>query len=276
MNIISVPDSDDEVVRWHQDYTLSSPERPIGSFQIPSDLTRRIDTKRFPEGGTRYGLKALTAECKRVVEAGEGARNTTLWSSGCSIGRLVGGGELDLHRALAELRQAALSSGLCEDEIERVLVRPAGAIQTGILEPRNRFGSLADQFLSRMLSPSSFNQNLFVLDSLDFWHDALNDEAPGFQSLNVQWQIEQLGVIYWANYLYFLNEIHLLALSRAKGARHVYQLLSDQYFAQASEWERMFVEIDFGLGSVVANTPPISLGISLRVHDAKRNVEQAK
>ncbi len=274
MNIIPPSSSDDEVVNWSDDYQLSQVERPIGWFEIPRDLTRRINTARFPEGGTEYGLAALSAERKRVLGVGEGARNTTLWSAGCNVGRLVGGGEIDLGFAISSLRGAALSAGLGDEEIEQVLLRPAGALETGIWEPRNRFGSLAEQFISKTLSPSSFHQNLFILDSLEFWHDALSAEAPGFQCLSLQWQIEQLGTLYFANYLYFLNEIHLLSISGAKGTKQIYELLNRQFLDQASEFEALFVEIDFGLGSVIANTPPIALGISVEVYDAKKNVEE--
>jgi hypothetical protein len=276
MNIIPTPSFDDEVVDWCHDFTLSSSERPIGWFEVPSDLTRRINPRQFPEGATQYGLKALEAESRRVLVAGEGARNTTLWSAGCKIGQLVGGGEIGLDLAVSSLRRAASSAGLQEEEIERVLVRRAGALETGIWTPRNRFGSLDEQFRSKMLAPNSFNQNLFVLGNFDFWHEALSAEAPGFQCLNLQWQIEQLGVFYWSNYLYFLNEIHLLALSGAKGTRHIYELLTRQFLAQASEWEMLFVEIDFGLSSIIANTPPVSAGISLEIHDAKQLFEDVK
>lgn len=273
MNIIPTPSFDDEVVDWCQDFTLSSSERPIGWFEVPSDLTRRINPRQFPEGATRYGLKALEAEIRRVLVTGEGARNMTLWSAGCKIGQLVGGGEIDLELAVSSLRRAASSAGLQEEEIERVLVRRSGALETGIWTPRNRFGSLDEQFRSKMLAPNSFNQNLFVLGNFDFWHEALSEEAPGFQCLNLQWQLEQLGVFYWSNYLYFLNEIHLLALSGAKGTRHIYELLISQFLPQASEWEVSFVEIDFGLGSIIANTPPVSAGMSVQIHDAKQLVE---
>lgn len=273
MNSIPSPSSDDEVVDWCQDFTLSSSERPIGWFELPRDLTRRINPSQFPEGATQYGLKALEAESKRVLVAGEGARNTTLWSAGCKVGQLVGGGEIDLEFAISSLRRAASSAGLEEEEIERVLVRRAGALETGIWAPRNRCGSIAEQFTSKMLAPNSFNQNLVVLATFSPWREALNAEAPGFQCLNLQWQVEQLGVVYWANYLYFLNEIHLLALSRAKGTRHIYELLTGQFLAQASEWERLFVEIDLGLMVIIANTPPVSAGTSLEVHDATQLVE---
>ena len=273
MNIIPSPSSDDEVVDWCQDFTLSSSERPIGWFEVPRDLTRRINRSQFPEGATQYGLKALEAESRRVLVAGEGARNTTLWSTGCKIGQLVGGGEIDLAFAISSLRRAALSAGLEEEEIQQVLLRRAGALETGISTPRNRFGSLAEQFRSKLLARSSFNENLFVLGTFTFWHEALNAEAPGFQCLALQWQIQQLGVIYWANYLYFLNEIHLLALSGAKGTSHIYELLKSQFLTQASEWEKLFVEIDFGLSSIIANTPPFLAGPSLEVHDSRLLVE---
>lgn len=273
MKIIPSPSFDDEVVNWCQDFTLSSSERPIGWFEVPRDLTRRINRSQFPEGATQYGLKALEAESKRVLFAGEGARNTTLWSTGCKIGQLVGGGEIDFELAISSLRRAALSAGLEEEEIQQVLLRRAGALETGIWTPRNRFGSIAEQFRSKVLAPSSFNQNLFVLGTFAFWYEALNAEAPGFKCLNLQWQIQQLGVIYWSNYLYFLNEIHLLALSGAKGTGHVHELLTRQFLTQASEWEMLFFEINFGLSSIIANTPPISAGLSVGVHDAKQLVE---
>lgn len=275
MNIIPSPSFNDEVVDWSHDFTLSSSERPIGWFEVPRDLTRRINTSKFPEGATRYGLKALEAESKRVLVVGEGARNTNLWSAGCKIGQLVGGGEIDLQLAISSLRRAALSARLQEEEVEQVLLRRAGALETGIWTPRNRFGSIVEQFRSKILIPNSFNQNLFALGTFAFWHEALSVEAPGFQCLDLQWQIQQLGVVYWANYLYFLNEIHLQSLSGAKGTGHIYELLTKQFLAQASEWEMLFVEIDYGLGSIIANSPPISAEMSVEVHDAKWLVEDA-
>ena len=266
---------DDEALNWSSDYQVSTSERPVRSFEIPRDLTRRMNTEKFPTGATRYGMKALKAEAETVAKTGEGARNVTLWSSGCSVGQLVGGGEIDLGFALSQLRGAARFAGLSEEEIDRVLVRPGGALETGIVEPRNRFGPLVQQYESKILSPASFNQDLQILESTDFWHRALSPEAPGFQCLRLQWQIEQLVTIYWANYLYFLNEVHLLALSRAKGTKRIYELLNRQFLAQASEWEERFVTIDFGLLSVIANAPPLWFGFSGEIHDARRVAEGA-
>lgn len=274
MGIIPPASPDDEAVDWLQDYTPSDSLRPNGWFEIPRDITRRINSEKFPEGGTRYGLTAVEAECRRVLLAGEGARNNTLWSSGCKIGQLVGGGEVELGHAIGSLRVSALSAGLSHEEVDRVLVRRAGAIESGIWQPRNRFGPLAEQLSKKVLRRSSFNQNLFVLGTFDSWHSNLDPDSPGFACLNLQWQIQQLGVLYWANYVYFVNELHLLSLSGARGTKQIYELLNTQFLAQASDWEKLWVKSELALSTVIANTPRDYEGLCPEVYDAAEHVEE--
>ena len=80
-----------------------------------------------------YGKAALIAEVANVRAAREGARNTTLNKAAFNVFRNVAGGSIDPDEAIAELRDAALSTGLPADEVDRTL---ASAMNGGRANPR--------------------------------------------------------------------------------------------------------------------------------------------
>lgn len=61
------------------------------------------------DGGSRYGLKALIAECNAISSAPYGQQETTLNSAALKIGGLVAGGELQESVAVADLVSAGLN-----------------------------------------------------------------------------------------------------------------------------------------------------------------------
>ena len=274
MNIIPTTSPDDEAMHWRCRYEVSCSERPFDWFGFPADLTRRINSESFPEGGTGWGLAAVAKEATKIRETKEGSRNSVLWSSGCRIGQLVGGGELFVGHAVSELTRAGLDSGLTEEETLQVLVRPSGAIETGIWRPRDRSGFLDKQFAARTLRPSTFKVSLFTLDDCEWWLDALDGSDPGLPATRVRWAIEELGVIYWSNYCYFLQKIHSLVIRGARGTKLVYDLLMSEYLSQAEEAEILLVDLKIGLRTVLANTPTPELGLTEPVFDVRSLVEE--
>jgi|GEM_PF-6587866 len=242
-------------VPWTENYRPGTILRNLGAFWLPGNLTREINSTRYPGGGTPYGLAALRSEEKGVFHSREGSRNTTLWRAGCAIGALIGGGELEAKAASAVLVGAAQATGLCQEEIHQVLFRPDGALATGIRTPRNSNGDLADQYLAVLLSPNAVDENLAYWGSVLPWLEQLNDDARGWEMLALQARFQGLGVLYWSTYLYFLHLIHDAMISEAKGTLPVFLELSAQFWKQADEWERVLLEGYAGVQMLLANRP---------------------
>lgn len=87
------------------------------------------------DGGSHYGLRALTEECEKIRNAAEGTRNNVLNTSAFKIWTLVGGGEIAEATAYAELESAAVACGLEQHEIRATL---ASAFRAGVASPRSR------------------------------------------------------------------------------------------------------------------------------------------
>ncbi len=88
-----------------------------------------------------YGQTALAGEVARVAnaKAADSNRNNTLNAAAYRLGRLVGGGELDLGVAERGLREAAQACGLMADDGERqVLATIRSGLDAGAMNPRQR------------------------------------------------------------------------------------------------------------------------------------------
>lgn len=89
---------------------------------------------------TAYGLGALDRECVAVAVASPGAQEGTLNNAALKIGALVGGGELSLRTATAELVRAGLSmqSGNSDDPwtLEAITTKVDRGLQAGMKKPR--------------------------------------------------------------------------------------------------------------------------------------------
>lgn len=99
-------------------YVVADPAEPA---EMPSWLIAacsRPEPEAPPEyeprpqrdvGGTRYGLKALDAECEAIRTAPFGQQENTLNSAALKIGRLVAGSEIEAGLALSDLLASARS-----------------------------------------------------------------------------------------------------------------------------------------------------------------------
>ncbi len=90
---------------------------------------------------SRYGAAALQAESAKVRSLPEGRRNDGLNRAAFRIGQLAGSGAVDERAARAELRTAALATGLPDSEVNATIESgiSAGQRHPRILEAR-RFG----------------------------------------------------------------------------------------------------------------------------------------
>lgn len=85
---------------------------------------------------TAWGAAALLSELEALRNTPEGGRNNALFSTGCRIGQLIAGEQVDGEAALTQLILVASEIGLDEAEIQDTLFRPEGAISRGLQEPR--------------------------------------------------------------------------------------------------------------------------------------------
>lgn len=86
------------------------------------------------DGGTPYGLRALSDECNRVMTATNGTRNDTLNKAAFALATLVAGGELSESFVRTELLNSAVASDLSEGEADRTI---ESAFVAGLQKPRN-------------------------------------------------------------------------------------------------------------------------------------------
>lgn len=112
-------------------------------------------TKKYNGAGASvYGQAALSAEYERVATAADGTRNNTLNTAAFTIGQLVAGGEIDHDYALAQLLEAAVNSGLSDDEAERTA---DSGMAAGMEKPRS----------SKLSDESSIDETLAIEDCPD-------------------------------------------------------------------------------------------------------------
>lgn len=84
-------------------------------------------------GGTPYGLAALKQKLEQVRDCGEGGRRANLNTCAFVLATLVAGGELDEDKACAGLLEAAMDSGLSE---QQALAAMKSGWQAGLQQPR--------------------------------------------------------------------------------------------------------------------------------------------
>jgi Bifunctional DNA primase/polymerase, N-terminal/AAA domain len=103
---------------WLTTFDQASPA-PMPEWLIEALRERKSDKgKPSPErrSGTRYGTKALQAECSILAGLKEGERNASLNLSACKMGNLIAGGQLDRAEASEGLVQGCADNGLLFDE----------------------------------------------------------------------------------------------------------------------------------------------------------------
>jgi hypothetical protein len=254
MNILDDLNPNQEPVDWQKHYSPAYPERYTSYWGLPIPLQRNINLETYPEGGTPYGLAALSSEFSRVAHTPEGARNTNLFSAGCRIGGLVGGGVLCIKTVSLELIKAGLYSGLDTEEIKNILFRTGGALSLGISDPRNEHGYIEAQYLGATF-PKGLIKQKFHVKELDSWFERLDYGQPGLGVLALISQFESLGILYHENYLYFLAHIHLLVARKATGTGIAYQRLKKQFENQATEDEKFASSENAILRLVIGNFP---------------------
>lgn len=84
-----------------------------------------------------YARAALEAECAKVAETAEGGRNQALNVAAFSAGTLIGAGWIGRDECEAALCEAALASGLDEDETMATI---ASGVVAGMSKPRAALG----------------------------------------------------------------------------------------------------------------------------------------
>lgn len=275
MTILPADEEADTSVRAGHGFRPDSASRPFGTHALPANLTRHYVTTALSEPGTSYGLQVLNAESRKLRTTPEGARNNALWATGCRIGELIGGGELEPYFAGTCLSQAAQSAGLSEDEIHRVLFRSEGALLTGISSPRGRNGYLHDLFRTALLDPSEFNDSLAFWHPLEWWFERLDDGQPSWRALEILVKIDELGILYRSNYMYLLSKLHELVLKREPGTRRIFETLDAVYRAQADEQELMYVELGINLSKIIANSLPGDMKSQARIIDFRAQLAEA-
>jgi hypothetical protein len=86
-----------------------------------------------------YGQAAIDGEANRVANAEPGRRNDTLNTAAWRLGRLAGGGELDLQDAARALWDAARACGLVDDDGAMQVRRTIeSGLRAGMNQPRAR------------------------------------------------------------------------------------------------------------------------------------------
>lgn len=122
-----------EMPEWLND-ALSKPvaapcKKPRSSKPRATD-----NVDELPRNASTYAAAALAAEIDNVSTAAEGTRNSTLNRAAFSMGTLVGARAIERDDVWSALYEAALESGLPEEEIERTL---ESGLHAGERQPRN-------------------------------------------------------------------------------------------------------------------------------------------
>lgn len=113
------------------------PPEMLEAFSKPSRRRSTSSSRAsFSNRATPYGAKALGEEAKAISATMEGDRNNTVFRKGIAVSELIAGGELP-PAAIGVFAAAAEQSGLSEEEIEKVLFRPGGALEIGLSQPRS-------------------------------------------------------------------------------------------------------------------------------------------
>ncbi len=138
---------------------------------------------------TPYGQAALKSESRKVLDLRSGERNSGLFESGLRIGSLVAGGQIPLEAAVLGLVDAAVKTGLSDEEAVQTLIRPSGtgALQIGASTPRvpKQMGAahkLQDTLTSDQVYARGAGEYLNIVDWSDAFMDTSEEEwlVPGF------------------------------------------------------------------------------------------------
>lgn len=105
---------------------------PKAARELPSAGPRAIGTR-----DEEYARAALEAECAKLAETAEGGRNQALNVAAFSAGTLIGAGWIDRGECETALYDAALASGLDDDETAATI---ASGLTAGIAKPRGPLG----------------------------------------------------------------------------------------------------------------------------------------
>ncbi|MBN1605511.1 MAG: hypothetical protein JW940_02705 [Polyangiaceae bacterium] len=101
--------------------------------QTPADQPRGEHQPTPVDGGTAYGRKALTDECRKVAGTAKGARNDRLNRAAYALGGLIESGHLVESEVVSELTAAAKEAGLGKTETAKTI---ASGIAGGKENPR--------------------------------------------------------------------------------------------------------------------------------------------
>lgn len=113
------------------------PPEMLEAFSQQSRRKRNSNSRAsFSSRATAYGATALREETEAISATMEGDRNNTVFRKGIAVSELIAGGELP-PAAIGVFAAAAEQSGLSEEEIEKVLFRPGGALEIGLSQPRS-------------------------------------------------------------------------------------------------------------------------------------------
>lgn len=115
------------------------PTLPARIAELARKTRREGPLREWYTGPPRHawGELQLQAACRRIADAGHGARNSTLFRSSCEAWRLVNGGHVDETTATTALVESARLTGLDEFEIARTLISAREATNAEASGPRS-------------------------------------------------------------------------------------------------------------------------------------------
>lgn len=115
----------------YEDWLREPAPWPAALTELMNPPPRPMPVRAASTGdGHGYGPAALAGECETIRSTGEGNRNNQLVTSAFRVGQLVPGGHLDNGTAARALLDAAVASGLPNDQATRsTILRGLGAGQ---------------------------------------------------------------------------------------------------------------------------------------------------
>lgn len=102
-------------------FPVQAPAAPQPRPALVSPVTSREKPTTRQATQRKYALSAMQEECNNLANTTKGNRNNTLNATAYRVGRLVGGGHLDMEEARAALLDAARACGLRDHEITATL-----------------------------------------------------------------------------------------------------------------------------------------------------------
>jgi hypothetical protein len=102
-------------------FAVPTPERARERRPMPDAVRAYIDRFNKPRNGDRPASRDLTTAAERVMTAGEGQRNTTLYRVAAAVAAQVKAGELPRSEAEHTLEQAGLATGLEPREVKATI-----------------------------------------------------------------------------------------------------------------------------------------------------------